>query len=318
MTEERCLGYAPTHLAGEVALARDPIPSDLMSAYLQFIRARRAPLTWEAYRHDLQTFRSYLESTGHLPRKREIGPSMLDGYLAWLRGRQHTPATIERRLQALKSFFDWSVKRSYLAKSPFLVWDVPRAKERLPRALSWDEDARMLAGLQTWPRRGFDRMVVMGVRLGRYAGLRVGECNRLAWTEVDLAKGRLQILHSKGDEDRDVPIPRDGLLTPLRAWWVQRGEPSRGSVLTGLYGQPLPPKCLSRAVQRLFTAAQIRGASFHTLRATYATRLDELGVHPSVIQKLLGHKSMETTMRYISVAEERKRSAVELLDTSLT
>jgi site-specific recombinase XerD len=316
LTESVRVGYTPAHLEDQVP--RDPIPSDLMSAFLDYVRSRRAPLTLDAYRHDLHTFRTYLEETGHIPRKREIGPTMLDGYLSWLRDRQHAPATIERRLQALKSFFDWSVKRAHLTKSPFLLWDLPRAKDRLPRALSWEEDARMLAALETWPVRAFDRMVVMGVRLGRYAGLRVGECNRLTWVDVDWHKARLLILRSKGDEDRDVPMPRDGLVAPLRAWWTAAGEPSRGSVLTGLYGQPLPLKCLSRAVQRLYSAARIRDASFHTLRSTYATRLDELGVYPSVIQKLLGHKSMETTMRYISVAEERKRSAVDLLDTSLT
>jgi len=300
---------------GEEIVPRAPIPADLMTAYLDYIAARRAPLTLESYRQDLKTFRLYLEQTGHIPRKREIGPVMLDGYLAWLRHRAHAPATVERRLQALKGFFDWSVKRSYLAKSPFLLWDVPRAKETIPRALTWEEDDRLIDLMPTWPRTKFDRMLVMAVRFGRYAGLRVGECNRLRWAEVDFAKADLVILRSKGDESRVVPIPRDGLLLPLREYWERMGTPSDGYVLTGLYDQPLPPKCLSNSVRRLYSAARVRDASFHTLRATYATDLDEKGASITEIQKLLGHKNVQTTMRYIAVAKHRLRAAVDRLDT---
>jgi len=299
---------------GEAPVPRDPIPTDLMAAYLQYVAARRAPLTLESYTHDLKAFRRYLEETGSIPRKREIGPVMLDGYLVWMRTKQHSPTTIERRLQVLKGFFDWAVKRSYLSKSPFLFWEVPRAKQGIPRALSWEEDDRLFALLTTWPRTKFDRMLVMGVRLGLFAGLRVGECNRLKWQEIDFGKAVVFILNSKGDESRAVPIPHDGLVRPLHEYWERMGSPSSGPVLTGLYDQPLPPKCLSNSVRRLYSAARIQGASFHTLRSTYATRLDEAGVSITVIQKLLGHKSIETTRRYIAVAKERLRDAVARLD----
>lgn len=300
-----------------MARPREPHPADLMALYLDYIEARYSLETHQAYTTDLQQFRDFYQAEIGPTRKREIGPRLLDQYLIHLRHRGLAPATIERRLQALKGFFAWTLKREYLRANPFLFWEIPRAKETLPRALTPEEDHRLLRMLMPWPRTAFARMAAMAIRLGRFAGLRVGECNTLEWPDVELVKGVLLIRESKGEESRVVPMPPAGLLAPMRAWWIDQDEPSRGFVLTGLYGQPLPPKSLSRTVKRWYGVARIPDASFHTLRATYATRLSEHGVPLPEIQRLLGHKDPRTTMRYVAVSDERKRAAVEKLDQDL-
>jgi integrase len=59
------------------------------------------------------------------------------------------------------------------------------------------------------------------------------------------------------------------------------------------------------------------GATFHTLRATYATRLLEEEVDIRTIQILMRHKSLDTTMRYLEVTDARKREAAQRLDRGL-
>lgn len=319
MTEKQETAYPPGTFQPGETVPRQLVPHDLMGRYLLWLRARYRPLTVIGYTSDLNLFLRYLSTVGESKRKRDIGPRMLDGYLIWMRAQGFTKATIERRLQSLRCFFNWAVARRYLRDNPFLVWDLPRAPEPIPRPLTPEQDIRLLGLLTTFPKTRYDRMVSVGIRLGRFAGLRVGECNRLRWEDVDLAqdKALLVIRESKGEESRVVPIPAAGLALPLRAWWEAEGRRSRGPVLTGLSRRPLHDKALTRSVHRFYAAASAVGATFHTLRTTFATRLAEKGVPVQVIQKLLGHKDIRTTMRYILVRDEPKRLAVKLLDEDL-
>jgi site-specific recombinase XerD len=294
------------------------LPHDLFHQYLTHIQHRRAPLTHVAYTADLKAFQKFLAASGLTARKREISPRLLDHYLAWLKGCGFSDGTIQRRLQGLKSFFRWGIKRQFLRDDPFVFWELPRAKQPLPRPLTPEEDMRLLAVLEDPAKTSFRRTVIMAIRLARFAGLRRSECNALQWQDVDLVKGMLIVRQGKGDRDRAVPIPDGGLRRPLIAWWETAGRPESGCVLTGLRGRPLQDRALSQSIKHVYRAARVAGATFHTLRTTYATRLLELGADIRTIQVLLGHASLNTTMRYLGITDLRKREAVNLLDKDLS
>lgn len=299
-------------------LEADVLPHDLFSQYLTHIQHRRSPLTHVAYTSDLKTFQKFLEAAGLKARKREISPALLDHYLAWLKGCQFADGTIQRRLQGLKSFFRWAVKRRYLRDDPFIHWELPRARQPLPRPLTPEEDMRLLGILGAPHKTSYRRTVIVAIRLARFAGLRRSECNALEWQDVDLVKGMLIVRHGKGDKDRAVPIPDAGLRQPLLAWWEAAGKPESGCVLTGLRHRPLHDRALSQSIKHVYRAARVADATFHTLRTTYATRLLELGADIRTIQVLLGHASLNTTMRYLGITDLRKREAVNLLDRDVT
>ena len=285
---------------------------DLFQTYLAFVEARRSPLTLSAYSSDLRVFQKFCAE--QMYQLEAIDLSTLDLYLGWLHKKNYSAFSIERRLQVLRSFYKWAVPRGHLNGDPFLVWEMPRAKQRVPRALSHQDDRRLLDLLVDWRRNAHDQMIATGIRLARFAGLRRGEVANLAWEDLDFTQEQLVVRHGKGDEDRIIPIPEEELVEPLRRWHAFMGRPTHGSLLKGITGGGLPDKSLSRGVHRFYRKAEIHYATFHTLRTTYATRLAELGVYPSVIQELLGHKSLETTMVYIAVAPAHKRAAVRLLD----
>ncbi len=306
----------PAYTRHPIEPEADVLRHDLFAHYLDFIRHRRRPQTHISYTSDLRTFTRFLAEVQLKPRKREIGPHLRDAYLAWLKTRRYAAATVERRLQVLKNFFRWAIQRRFLRDDPFALWEIPRAKIPVARALTREEEARMLAALAS-KRSRYARMVEMGVRLARFAGLRRGECNALTWENLDLVKGMIFVIDGKGGLDGAVPIPDAGLRQPLLAWWATAGRPESGSVLTGLRHRPLPPRALSQSIRKAFAAARVVGATFHTLRATYATRLLEAGVDIRTIQVLMRHKSLDTTMRYLEVTDVRKREAAQRLDADL-
>lgn len=273
----------------------------LFSAFLcDHVAPRKSPMTLAAYASDLKHVRSFLSD-----RPGPLDIATLDEYLKSLRAYGYAPATIERRLQVLSCCLQWAARRDLFGPNPFLLWEIPRAPERAPRPLSPDEDARLLALLPALAAR-----LHVAVRLGRFAGLRVGEAAALAWNDVQWNQNMLVVRNGKGGQDAHIPMPPLNLTTPLEQWWYMQGCPVDGRVV-GLARQSL-----MRHARRLFLRLGIRHARFHVLRATYATRLAESGVHPMVIQRLLRHARLDTTMRYVAVSDDWRRIAVDTLDRS--
>lgn len=288
---------------------------DLIAVYLRVGSARLRPATVAAYRSDLLDFTRWISLPRTPPQSiQDVGLSSIEDYQVSLHTRGLCPQTIERKMHALRGFFGWAHRRGSLPLNPMVGHQIPRPPDRMARVLTPEEERRLfqvIAGL----RHPFDiRGGIPAVRLARYAGLRRGECAELQWEDIDLEKDQLLVLDGKGGQDRMIPIPAQNLGAPLRALWVAAGRPITGPVLRGLYHQRVSPTSLSAAARRYYRLAKIPRATFHALRHRYATQLSELGAHPRVIQLLLGHKSLETTQKYLHVTDSARRQAADLLD----
>lgn len=290
------------------------VPHDLIHTYLRVAAPRLRPTTVTSYRSDLFQFSAWMESRATSLRKKDVQLAAIEDYQADLHARGLSPRTIERKMQSLRAFFAWAHKRKAIRASPMADYRIPRPDERLARVLTPEEESRVFAVLEVCAHPFDLRAGIPAVRLARYGGLRRGECLALAWENTDLGKMQLFILDAKGGQDRPVPIPQQNLGRCLLDLWVATGRPMRGPVLRGLRHQRISPVSLNDAIRRYYRQARVEGATFHTLRHTYATRLVELGVHARVIQILLGHKSLQTTQRYMHVADAAKRQAADLLD----
>lgn len=176
---------------------------------------------------------------------------------------------------------DWGVLRLVRVKKP----------KRLPVILSPQEVWRLLQLI----RRPQARMSCMMM----YAcGLRVSEATRLQASDIDSRRMVVCVRHGKGDKDRHVPLP-DRVLTLLRAYWAAHHPaswlfPSRNG------HSPISRKAVDVCLKAALKEGGInKRASCHTLRHSYATRLMEAGVNLRVIQALLGHQSLKSTMIYV-------------------
>jgi integrase len=173
-----------------------------------------------------------------------------------------------------------------------------------------DELRQLLEG--AW-RCGLD--VAIAVLLGARAGLRAGEIIGLRGSDVAPHRDELLIQRSiwkgkihapKSGKPRRVPIPED-LAAHLRA--------VKGYVLANKDGSPLSGRQLQHLVRRAELAAGIADASgrLHRLRHTYASLLVMKGAPLAVVQALLGHAEIATTMRYAHLSPGALEDAVKLL-----
>jgi site-specific recombinase XerD len=186
---------------------------------------------------------------------------------------------------------------------------VPKQGQRLPEILSREEIARLIEA----PRNPKHRLLLATVYSG---GLRVSEAVRLKVGDVDRGRMTLRIEQGKGKKDRVVPLSRR-LVDQIEAHW--KTEPPRLWLFPNRYGKR--PVDITVA-QKVFTLAKLqtgitKRGGIHSLRHAFATHLIESGADVPTVQRLLGHRSVATTMRYFHLSQARLsslRSPLDLLD----
>jgi len=169
-----------------------------------------------------------------------------------------------------------------------------RVPHTLPVVLSREEVARLIAATSN-----LKHQTALSVAYG--AGLRASEVIALKVGDIDSQRMTLRIEQGKGRKDRYAMLP-PLLLERLRTWW--RVARAQGKMLDGGWLFPgrdslesLTTRQLNRAVHAAALAAGIdKRVSMHTLRHCFATHLLEQKVDIRVIQVLLGHKKLETTV----------------------
>lgn len=147
------------------------------------------------------------------------------------------------------------------------------------------------------------------------AGLRVNELTKLEWQHIDVDRMTIFIKRSKGNKDRYVPLSVH-ILNDL-ILFMARGITTR-YIFTG----GTPTEAISRSAIRFIMGQAIKrtgikkqGVCLHTLRHSFATHLLEDGLDIFSIKELLGHSRIETTLVYLHVFDQPKRSRVSPLDT---
>jgi integrase/recombinase XerD len=263
--------------------------------------------TQQAYTRAL---RMLVQFTGKPPES--ISEQELEAYFLHRRNRDHwSPNTMRICYCGIRFFFVHVLKRDWH------LFQILRAKSesRLPAVLSQQEVRRILSCVRTPHNYAFLSTV--------YAcGLRLTEALNLEVSDIDSTRMMLHVHRGKGAKDRFVPLPRTTLSILRTHWKTHRnarllfpawGRDSRSASTADT------PMAIS-SVQGAFRAAKReaaiakRGVSIHTLRHCYATHLLEAGVNLRVIQKTLGHSSLETTMVYLHLTAKGHEDAYALID----
>jgi integrase len=144
--------------------------------------------------------------------------------------------------------------------------------------------------------------------LALHTGLRLSEQYRLAWDCIDFERRTLTIPLSKNSELRHVPL-NDDAIAALRA--ARKCCNDQPFVFLNRYGQRLvsPREWFDPAVK----AAGLKDFTWHCLRHTFASRLVMAGVDLRTVQELMGHKTIQMTVRYAHLAPKHQLAAVQRL-----
>lgn len=258
-----------------------------------------AKSTQNAYLHAVTELSAYYDHRNPATLSKQ---ELLDYLLYLSQERGLTWGTCNGRVHALRFFYHVTLGRSDVE----LV--LPRAKEpsKLPVIWSQQDIRNLLKAAPTQRSR-----VLLKTAYG--TGLRVSEAIRLKTTDIDSQRMTVRVEQGKRNKDRYTLLSNE-LLLELRAYWAtHRCTP-------WLFPNRRRTAPISRtSAHRLFHEAKARAGitkpgGIHTLRHAFATHLLEAGTDLYTIQRLLGHNSIQTTLRYFKLSCHHLRETRSPLD----
>jgi len=255
------------------------------------------------------TMRLHLEPEFGGFRLHEIGPLEIERFKAKQIVKGLNPKTINNHLTILRRTLAVACEWKKLASVPHFRWLKAPAPEF--DFLTFEEAARLVAGADV----AWRPMILLALR----TGLRQGELLGLKWDDIDLGAGRLMVRRSavrgvvgtpKNGKSREIPLSDDAIaiLRPLSSRFPG------GLVFCHEDGRMLTKGDCKHPLWRACRKAGLRQVGWHVLRHTFASHLAMRGVALKAIQELLGHSTMEMTMRYAHLSPDVRRDAVRLLD----
>ena len=225
---------------------------------------------------------------------------VLRGFLARLYEKKRKKSTIGRKLAAIRSFYDFCLKRKWIGENPAKVLATPRQDKNVPSFLSEDEMAEFLdLPSSDEPLDLRDRAAL---ELLYASGIRVGELVAIDLVDVGFDE-RLVRVKGKGKKERLVPFGKKAevsLRTYLRARPdLLKGRLGQNAFFLNYKGGRLTSRSVERIVGKYIRRTAVsRKISPHSLRHSFASHLLSRGADLRVIQELLGHASLATTQKY--------------------
>lgn len=276
----------------------------------------------EAYLQDVSGFCRWWEAENRQVFDARMVTSFdLRGYRSWcMDGRRCSPATWNRRREGLRRFCDWLMRERYLSYDPFQGVERWEEAEQAPRWLDGNEFGRLMrqveigvngARSEAWRRQAVRDWGMISLMV--FAGLREGEVVALRVEDVVINErsGKVVVWSGKGDKKREVPLGRE-VRQALREWLAVRGNGGE-FLFDGKGTQRVSVRLVQRRVAEYGRLAGIEKLTPHMLRHTFAKRLLDKGTPITVVSRLLGHKRLETTARYVTPGWGDLEQAVELV-----
>lgn len=275
-----------------------------ITEYLTFLRHEKnaSPHTIAAYKRDLRQLEEYYKEAG--VRWNQSSNMVLRGFLAGLHEQKRKKSSIGRKLAAVRSFYDFCVRRRLIAVNPAEGLATPKQDKRVPSFLSEDEISALLDVPEgKTPADLRDRAILeffyaTGIRVSELTGSNLGDIN---------IEDRFIRVRGKGRKERIVPFGSKAgqalneYLHRARPVLGGEGGPDQ-AVFLNRRGGRLTQRSVQRMVQKYIHGTSVtRKISPHSLRHTFATHLLGRGADLRVIQELLGHSSLATTQKYTHV-----------------
>ncbi len=294
---------------------------DRIDRFLRYLRIEKGAsvTTVEAYRLDIE---KGLMPFLHQRDKFEIEEVTKDDVRAYLdyaaTTKGNSSTTRARKLAAIKSFFNYLVENEGLEANPAASIRSPRIPEKEPVYLSDEECIRLVTTIARKAKLRVRERDLAMVVLFLHTGVRVSELTNLESPNVDLERSQIKITR-KGNKEQYLHLNGE-TVSALARYLAKRPQAQNGRFFVGTNGGNLNRSYVYGLIRRYLKLADIkkdkRGP--HILRHTFCTRLHQKGVAPFTIRDLAGHKSLNTTMRYIRIENKEQAEAVDRLEFGLS
>lgn len=233
-------------------------------------------------------FRRYIKDV------RKCDVNSWEGVLRIDRGNKDT--SVQTKIKSIRTFLYWCMDEDRSWVKPFKL-NLPRADYELKTPYTKEELEILLAeptseDLSEWRNWAAISFIVR-------TGIRLSSAINIKWSDIDFQRRTCLLKHTKTNEQYYVPIPSEA-LQDLATWQTISPAIQSGYVFFSTYTeQQLSPSSLYQAIRKYNLARGVTKTSVHLLRHTYATVYLQKGGRAERLQKILGHKTIDMTQRYV-------------------
>jgi integrase/recombinase XerC len=284
--------------------------------------AHRSERTVTGYTQDLALFARWFEQTN----AKRLTPQALTSsdvgeYKQRLKIEKAAPATINRRLAALRAYVSWAQGKGLIDHNPIKNIEGVEEQKVAPKWLDKQQQARLLhevevavnaARTDAGKRQALRDQAIIVLLLN--TGLRISELCALELGDVILTdrKGEVRVRSGKGEKARTVPCNKLARAA-LRTWLEVREEVDSEYLFTSKRSAVLTPSAVERRLTELGRRAKVE-VTPHTLRHTLAKNLMNAEVSIEKVAALLGHSNLNTTRLYTTPSQADLDQTVTVLE----
>ena len=257
-----------------------------------------------AYQNDIEQLIAFLK-------KNEIRdiPNVTQNYIEEFKKhlsikQKYTNKTVSRKLNSLKSFFRFLVNSQVIKKDPAAAVPHPKIVSKLPRILLSLEYRALRDACRD------DNRTYAIVELMLQAGLRISEVSNLELN--DIQEDKLIIKPYESHSNRVVPLNR-AAREAIKRYTNERPDTKKSqNLFITKNGHPLLIRNIRNSINRYFKIAEIENAYVNNLRDTFIVNQLEAGIPLNVISKIIGHKRVSSTEKYLSLVKNREGTKIKL------
>jgi len=270
-----------------------------LDAFIQMLRSEKyySEHTCKNYRRDLTSFWNFLDNHD-IETWQAVNYGEVSSYAAFRFRNGKKPATIQRELSSIRSFYQYLIRSKKLKNNPAKEVSAPKSGQPLPKTCDAEQIGQLLRSGD-----GSDDLLTRDLAMFELiysSGLRLAELASLNLNDVDLSQQQL-IVTGKGNKTRYLPVGSKAKKS-IQQWLKVRGNFHRGEE-TALFLSKLGKRISARNIQKRLNTLVKRQSlgqqlSPHTLRHSFATHLLESSGDLRAVQELLGHANISTTQVY--------------------
>ena len=278
----------------------------ILAAEKQFIdylkKQGKSSSTILAYNNDLSQFAEFLGKR-QITQVTSVGKEQIEEFKEYLSYNKYLPKSASRKLNAIKSFFRYLKTQNLIEANPSEKVDYPQYETKPPRILSQMEYRALRDAVRN------DIRIAAVIEILLQTGLRIGELARLELE--DIKDNSLRIKAYESQPERNVVFAQ-AAKKALDRWLEFRPQTKTKNVFITKTGRSFLIRNIRTIVNRYFKEAGIKDATINDLRHTFISHQLANGASVVMIQKLVGHKRLSTTEKYLNLISSSPEAKVKL------
>jgi site-specific recombinase XerD len=261
----------------------------------------RARSTVIAYGKDIEQLSNFLKDQKNITDPKDIQLDDLKSFTDMLKGKDYTPKSISRKINSIRTFFKDMVSRNEISENVSEKLSHPKFETKPPRVLT-EMEYRALRDVAR-----SDTRLYSIVELLLQTGIRIGELSRLELDNIKTTSdGKVKYIEIQefgSHPSRKVPLNASA-LSAINEYIKIRPKSEEKNIFVTKTGNPLLVRNIRTSIQRAFEKAGIENAKVNDLRNTFIAHHLANGVSLVTVSKLVGHKRLSTTEKYLNLLDK--------------